>query len=235
VTVGVDLDTARVFDVTEGKDQDSVAVLTAFLEENGSSSDEVEQVSIDMSPALISGCNQYLPNAAITFDRFHVTNVVNKAMDDLRRIERQECSELKNHKYTLLKNSENLSDKKFEELLELITLYPKLGEGYRLKELLREFWNFNDTKMAEKFLKDWCKQADKSGIFPFQKAARTIRAHWSGIINYPKSKITNGILEGINSKIQLAKRRARGYRNKDNFINMILFTCGKLNFKYSPI
>jgi transposase len=235
VTVGVDLDTARVFDVTEGKDQDSVAVLTAFLEENGSSSDEVEQVSIDMSPAFISGCNQYLPNAAITFDRFHVTNVVNKAMDDLRRIERQECSELKNHKYTLLKNSENLSDKKFEELLELITLYPKLGEGYRLKELLREFWNFNDTKMAEKFLKDWCKQADKSGIFPFQKAARTIRAHWSGIINYAKSKINNGILEGINSKIQLAKRRARGYRNKDNFINMILFTCGKLNFKYSPI
>lgn len=235
VTVGVDLDTARVFDVTEGKDQDSVAVLTAFLEENGSPSDEVEQVSIDMSPAFIGGCNQYLPNAAITFDRFHVTNVVNKAMDDLRRIERQECSELKNHKYTLLKNSENLSDKKFEELLELITLYPKLGEGYRLKELLREFWNFNDTKMAEKFLNDWCKQAEKSGIFPFQKAARTIRAHWSGIINYPKSKITNGILEGINSKIQLAKRRARGYRNKDNFINMILFTCGKLNFKYSPI
>lgn len=235
VTVGVDLDTARVFDVTEGKDQDSVAVLTAFLEENGSPSDEVEQVSIDMSPAFIGGCNQHLPNAAITFDRFHVTNVVNKAMDDLRRIERQECSELKNHKYTLLKNSENLSNKKFEELLELITLYPKLGEGYRLKELLREFWNFNDTKMAEKFLKDWCKQADKSGIFPFQKAARTIRAHWSGIINYAKSKITNGILEGINSKIQLAKRRARGYRNKDNFMNMILFTCGKLNFKYSPI
>ncbi|MDO8366325.1 MAG: transposase [Saprospiraceae bacterium] len=117
-----------------------------------------------------------MPSAAITFDRFHVTKVVNKAMDDLRRIERQECSELKNHKYTLLKNIENLSDKKFDELLELITLYPKLGEGYRLKELLREFWNFKDTKMAEKFLKDWCRQADKSGIFPFQKAANTIRA-----------------------------------------------------------
>ncbi|MDO8281559.1 MAG: ISL3 family transposase [Thermodesulfovibrionia bacterium] len=235
VTVGVDLDTTRVFDVTEGKDQYSVAVLAAFLDENGSPSEAVEQVSIDMSPAFIAGCYEYLPNAAITFDHFHVTKVVNKAMDDLRRIERQECSELKNHKYTLLKNSDNLSDKKFDELLELITLYPKLGEGYRLKELLREFWNFNDIKMAEKFLKDWCKQADKSGIFPFQKAANTIRAHWSGILNYVKSKINNGILEGINSKIQLAKRRARGYRNKDNFMNMILFTCGKLNFKHSPI
>ncbi len=235
VTLGVDLDTARVFDVTEGKDQETIGVLAAFLEENGLPSDKIEQVSIDMSPAFIAGCYEYLPNAAITFDRFHVTKVVNKAMDDLRRIERQECRELKNHKYTLLKNIENLSDKKFDELLELITLYPKLGEGYRLKELLREFWSFNNTKMAEKFLKDWCKQADKSGIFPFQKAANTIRAHWSGIINYVKSKISNGILEGINSKIQLAKRRARGYRNKDNFMNMILFTCGKLNFRNSPI
>lgn len=235
VTVGVDLDTARVFDVTEGKDQHSVAVLAAFLDENGSPSEDVEQVSIDMSPAFVAGCCEHLPNAAITFDRFHVTKVVNRAMDDLRKIERKECSELKNHKYTLLKNSENISDKKFEELQQLITLYPKLGEGYRLKELLREFWDFNDIRLAENFLKDWCSQADKSGIFPFQKAANTIRAHWSGIINYAKSKINNGILEGINSKIQLAKRRARGYRNKDNFINMILLTCGKLNFSISPI
>lgn len=235
VTVGVDLDTSRVFDVTEGKDQYCVGVLAAFLDENGSPSENVEQVSIDMSAAFIVGATEYMPNAAITFDRFHVTKVVNKAMDDLRRIERLECHELKNHKYTLLKNIENLSDKKFAELLNLITLYPKLGEGYRLKELLREFWNFNNLKMAEKFLKDWCGQADKSGIFPFQKAANTIRAHWSGILNYVKSKISNGILEGINSKIQLAKRRARGYRNKDNFMNMILFICGKLNFKPSPI
>ena len=57
---------------------------------------------------------------------------------------------------------------------------------------------------------------------------------WSGIVNYIKSKVNNGILEGLNSKIQLAKKRARGYRNINNFINMIYFTCGKLKFD-SPL
>ncbi len=67
------------------------------------------------------------------------------------------------------------------------------------------------------------------------KFAITVRAHWSGIVHFVESHITNGILEGINSKIQLAKRRARGYRNINNFINMIYFLCGKLKFDYQSI
>jgi transposase len=64
------------------------------------------------------------------------------------------------------------------------------------------------------------------------KGARTIRAHWTGIINYIESRINNGILEGLNSKIQRAKKRARGYANTKNFINMIYFIFGKLKFDY---
>jgi transposase len=64
------------------------------------------------------------------------------------------------------------------------------------------------------------------------KFANSIKAHWSGVINYVQQKISNGVLEGINSKIQLAKRRARGYRNTTNFINMIYFIAGKLKFDY---
>jgi len=62
--------------------------------------------------------------------------------------------------------------------------------------------------------------------------AKTVRGHWSGIIHFVESGITNGILEGINSKVQLADRRARGYRNTGNFINMIYFLCGKMKFDY---
>jgi transposase len=235
VTLGVDLMEHRVFEAVEGKDQQTVQKLADFLNQRGSPSESVEQVSIDMSPAFIAGCQEYLPNAAITFDRFHVVQVVNRAMDELRKAERKECKELKNHKYTLLHNPENLSQKRRAELQNLITLYPNIGKGHRFKELLREFWEFDNFQQAEAFLLDWCKEVEKSAIVPFVKAARTIRAHWSGILNYVKSKITNGILEGINSKVQLAKKRARGYRNKNNFIAMILFTCGKLNLNYSPI
>ncbi|WP_230990958.1 transposase, partial [Bathymodiolus platifrons methanotrophic gill symbiont] len=66
----------------------------------------------------------------------------------------------------------------------------------------------------------------------YMKFVKTVRSHWSGIIHFVETKITNGILEGINSKVQLAKRRARGYRNINNFINMIYFLCGKLKFDY---
>ncbi|MFV0378392.1 MAG: transposase, partial [Mangrovibacterium sp.] len=71
-----------------------------------------------------------------------------------------------------------------------------------------------------------------SKILPFKAFVSTVKAHWTGIMNYFGSKITNGILEGINSKIQLAKRRARGYRNTENFISMIYFIAGKLKFNY---
>jgi transposase len=231
VTVGVDLDQRRVFEVAEGKDSKAVVQLGDFLEQHGSPKSGVGHLSIDMSPAFIAGCMDTFENGKITFDRFHVTKVVGDAMDKLRRQERAECELLKGHKYTLLKNPMKLSGKKMDQLFDLLELYPKIGEGYRLKELLKEFWDFDDPKLAEEFLDDWCKRADASGIFPFQGAARTIRAHWSGIVNYTMSKISNGILEGINSKVQFARKRARGYRNTKNFISMILFLCGKLEFQ----
>jgi transposase len=235
ITVGVDLDRRRVFKVTQGKDAAAVQCLAEHLGGKGSPPERVGQVCIDMSPAFICGVAKHFPNAGITFDRFHVMKEVNKAMDELRKLEQKECKELKGHKYTLLKNPENLTEKKQNELAELLKLYPKIGEGYRLKELFKEFWEFEQTDKAEQFLEGWCRQATKSGIFSFQKAANTIRAHWSGIINFIKSQITNGILEGINSKIQLAKKRARGYRNLNNFINMVYFLCGKLNLSYPQV
>jgi len=64
------------------------------------------------------------------------------------------------------------------------------------------------------------------------KFAKTLKAHLSGIIDFVETRIRNAVLERINSKIQGAERRARGYRNVDNFINMIYFLCGKLKFDY---
>ena len=232
VTVGVDLEKRRVFDVQTGKDSACVERLGEFLDQKGSPKAEVTQVSIDMSPAFIKGCTDTFANAALTFDHFHVTKEVNKALDEVRKIERKEAKELKGHKYTFLKNPQSLNDKKRAELQDLIKLYPTIGEAYRLKELFREFWTMDDVTKAEIFLTDWCVQVTKSKIQPMIKAANTIKAHWSGIINFIQSKISNGILEGINSKIQLAKKRARGYRNDNNFKSMILFIAGKLNFDY---
>lgn len=230
VTTMVDLKQRRVLFVTQGKDSDSIEKSVNYLQEKQIDPHAIKQVCIDMSPAFISGCNKYLPKASITFDKFHVMKEVNKAMDELRKLERQGNDMLKKHKYTFLKNK--LTPKIKEERDLLLEMYPKLGEGYRLKQLFKDFWNIQDKQEAEGYLAFWCDIAQDSGIFPFQKAVKTIKAHWSGIINYIESKINNGILEGLNSKIQLAKKRARGYRNINNFINMIYFICGKLKFDY---
>jgi len=230
ITTMVDLKQRRVLFATEGKGADCIGKSIQYLDDKLVAVDQIKQVCIDMSPAFISGCNHYLPEAAITFDKFHVVKEVNKAMDELRKIERIGNDMLKKHKYTFLKNK--LSPKIKQERDLLLEYYPKLGEGYRLKLLFNDFWDIKDKEEAESYLAFWCDLADDSGIFPFQRVVKTIKAHWSGIINYIQSRINNGILEGLNSKIQLAKKRARGYRNTTNFINMVYFTCGKLKFDY---
>jgi len=230
VTTTVDLDKRRVLHVSEGKDASCIEKGVNYLNEKGIKTQDIENVCIDMSPAFISGCMKHLPEASMIFDRFHVVKEVNKAMDELRKLERKGNELLKGRKYTFLKTK--LTPKIKEEKDLLMEYYPKLGEGYKLKELFNDFWDIKEKEEAESFLAFWCDLAIDSKIQPFIKVANTIKAHWQGIINYTEKRISNGILEGINSKIQLAKKRARGYRNINNFINMIYFTCGKLKFDY---
>ena len=110
--------------------------------------------------------------------------------------------------------------------------YPNLGEAYRLKEMFLDIFQIKDSVEAKLQLTSWCDLVMGSGIQPFIKFVNTLKGHWSGIVNYFDSKLTNGIFKSINPKIQLAKRRARGFRNIKNFINMIRLICGKVKFNY---
>jgi len=139
---------------------------------------------------------------------------------------------LKGHKYLFLKNNKNLSTNQKRDRNELLEVLPNIGNAYRLKILFDDFWEMDNPEDAQGFLSFWCDLVIESKIFPFIKFVNTIQSHWSGIINYTQSKMSNGILEGINSKIQLAKRRTRGYRKDTNFINMVYLIAGKLKFNY---
>ena len=85
---------------------------------------------------------------------------------------------------------------------------------------------------AEAHLKVWTKAIQRAGIQPFLQFTKTVNSH-SGIVQFIESRLTNGLLEGINHKIQLAKRRVHKYRNIENFINMAYFLCSKLDFSFS--
>lgn len=232
VTLGVDLETARVIHACEGKGKSTLHEIQQHLESKDVPENQITQLSMDLSPAFIAGAAESFPHAAITFDRFHVVKLLNEAMDKVRRAERIEHNELKGHKYTFLKNRQNLSEKREQALSEMIELYPTLGTAYRLKVLFNDLWEMPNKEAATAFLTSWHQEVEKAKIPAFMAFSKTVQAHRSGIIHFVETRISNGILEGINSKVQLAKGRARGYRNIKNFINMIYFLCGKMKFNY---
>lgn len=111
--------------------------------------------------------------------------------------------------------------------------YPQLGEAYGLRESFLDLFEIADPEQAKGFLAHWCDKVLETGHYAFHKFVSTLKAHWFGIVAYfDCGRATNGILEGLNTKIQLAKRRARGMPNVGNFIAMIYFVCGKRQFDY---
>ena len=232
ITIGVDMDTKRILHVEPGKGADAIAGIQRYLASQEVKPEQIIEASMDMSPAFMAGVAKAFPKAKITFDRFHVVKLLNEAMDTVRKLERREHEALKGHKYTFLKDWDRLSDKRRLELVKLMDDYPTLGEAYRLKALFNDLWAMPNTPSAEAHLTAWSQEVQRSGILPFMQFAKTVKSHWTGIVRFIESRLTNGLLEGINHKIQLAKRRARGYRNIQNFINMAYFLCGKLDFSF---
>jgi transposase len=232
ITVAADLPFRRVIHVTEGKDSDSIGRIKEHLESKGVKIENITDACIDMSTGYIKGMYKHFPTTAITYDKFHVVKLLNEAMDKIRRIEARDHELLKGHKYIFLKSNKHLNEKQKQERAELIELLPVIGKAYRLKVLFKDFWEFKDKQEAASFLMYWCDLVEEQKIAQFVKFAQTIKIHFTGIVNYIDSQIANGVMEGINNKIQLAKRRARGYTNIKNFINMIYFLTGKLKFNY---
>lgn len=232
VTIVADIDKRRSIFVTPGKDAETIGRFVSEFQDKKGKIHSVNTISMDMSPAFISGAMEHLPYAQIVFDKFHLVKMLNDSMDEVRKLERRENDLLKGHKYTFLKAYKNLNTKKKQDLHSLIESYPTLGTAYRFRELFNDVWQINDPQQAKGYLQFWCDLVMESGIEPFKKFVKTIKSHWSGIAAYFDKQVTNGVLEGINNKVQLAKRRARGYRNIENFINMIYFLTAKLKFDY---
>jgi|SRR5690625_3371188 len=125
----------------------------------------------------------------IVFDRFHVKQLLNKAMDEVRKQQRRKHSLLKGHKYTFLKSNKQLTSQQQTQRQNLIEWYPLLGKAYRLKELFDDFWEMKNPSEAEGFLAFWCDLADEAAIAPFTRFANTVRKHWEGIVNYIQTRI----------------------------------------------
>lgn len=229
VTLFADIDDGKVLFVAEGKDHKTVACFKEdFIAHQGDPS-KVTDFSLDMSQAFINGILESFPDAHQTFDKFHVVKLMNEAVDEVRRHEQKTQPELKKSRYLWLKNQDNLDadDKQRFELLKNSTL--DTGRAYRFKVTLQEIYKAPKAQ-AKSLLKSWILWASTCGLAPVERVAKTIEKHLEGILRYFVSRVTNGLLEGINSLVQAAKAKARGFRSARKMKIIIYLLLSKLDF-----
>jgi transposase len=231
VTLFVDIDEARVLFATEGKDAATVASFAKDLAAHQGDADNIKEVCIDMSPAFIKGTADHLPEAEITFDRFHVMKIINQAVDQVRRAEQREQAVLKGTRYLWLRNPNTLSARQAALLDSLPSQTLKTARAYQIKLAFQELYQQKTPKKAAAFLKRWHFWATHSRLPPIIEAARTIRQHQSGVLRWFHSHIANGLIEGINSLVQAAKAKARGYRSLRNLKAIVYLVAGKLELQ----
>jgi transposase len=229
ISLFVDLDRARVLFVTEGKDAGTVAAFANDLAAHGGDPDTIAEVCIDMSPAFIKGTAENLPNAAVTFDKFHAVKIVNDAVDQVRRAEQKGQALLKGTRYIWLRNPDKLSDRQQVTLDALPTRHLKTARAYQIRLAFQDLYTQSSAEAGAGFLRKWYFWATHSRLPPIIDAARTVKHHWDGILRWFDSRIANGLIEGINSLVQAAKAKARGYRSSRNLKAMVYLIAGKLD------
>jgi len=221
LTTFINLDTKKVSSIVEWKDAYTIKDIVDDIEEHWWKAKNITEISVDFSKAFTCWVSEYMPNASIIYDRFHFMQFLWKALDKVRKKEVKSNKLLKWSRYLWLRNPKNLNEKKLLELEELKKENAVLAEAYQMKENIKDFFEKETKEQAELFLKLWCEWVMDSKIEPMKKVVKTIKTHWNWIMNYIEKKINNWIVEWLNSIIQTIKRRARWYRNFDNFKTMI--------------
>jgi transposase len=232
LTIAADTEARRVVFVTEGKDAKTVAGFAEYLTEHKAAPAQISSVSIDMSPAFIKGVTDNLPNARITFDKFHVVAHASAAVDQMRRLEQRTDPSLKGLRWTLLKDRDRLSDQGRADLDALVAraATKRTARAWLYREHLREILDRKQINVAAAMLRQWCTNVLRSKVEPMKDVARMIRKHFDGIVAWTQTRQTNGFIEALNGLFQAAKRKARGYTRFETMRTVLFLIAGKLDF-----
>ncbi len=231
ISLFVDIDARKTVFVTEGRAAATVAAFADHVDGHNSDASRIKEVCIDMSAAYIKGVTENLTEAEITFDKFHAVKLVNDAVDQVRRIESKTQPSLKGSRYAWLKNEVNLSAGQSATLATLAHTNLKTARAYRMRLAFQEVYAQPTRGWGELFLDRWIGWMKRSRLEPMKTVAKTMERHRDGILAWFDSRIANGLIEGINSLVQAAKAKARGYRSTRNLINMTYLITGKLDLK----
>jgi transposase len=231
VVVEMDLERereARLLFMTPDRSAASVGEFVQAMDAHGASAPQVKVAAMDMSPAYQKGVAEHLPSAQVSFDPFHVMKLAGEAVDEVRKQLRAQGADVKGAMWALRGNWENLKQEQRELRVALCRRCKALGRSLALRESLQETWKWPGSASAALHLQGWCSWAARSRLAPFQKLARTIKAHWDGILAFYPNRVTSAAIEAINGLIQTARRRARGFRNFSNLQAICYWMAGRL-------
>ena len=227
LTIVVNLETGEVVWAARNR---TAASLDRFLKRLKRARAPVKAIAMDMWPPYIRAVLDNYSYEKIVFDRYHIISDYNRMLDELRKSEARAAAVSEKNvftgvRYLLLKGQETIQDdvQARQRLHRLLAINHALNIAYILKEELRELWNCTSRSEAERYLTDWLKKAWTSGVLLVIKYAKKLAGHRVGILNYFDHPITTGMVEGINNKIKVLKRRAYGYRDMDYFLLRIYF------------
>jgi len=229
VTVVIDGEKRRVIDVEEGRGKEAVEAFSYKLEAKGGDCNKVVSVTSDMSKAYLAAVDDYFPEAVSVIDKFHVKKLVLDAQEKVRREEQRLRPHVRgNGKKLLMIPQSRLDDEQRIAVESLSKVYPKTGRAYRMVQALDVVYESLNPTQAEERLALLIRWMRRSRLTPMKNAAATLKEHGPRILAYFHNRLTNAVAEGINSMIQAAKRKARGFRTFEGFACMIYLIAGKL-------
>ncbi|MEH2221029.1 MAG: ISL3 family transposase [Nostoc sp.] len=228
----VDLDTSKLIAILSDRTQELIK--KTLVKWGYEILEQIKEVSIDLWRGYKTLVTEFMPNAQVVADRFHVMTQVNKELDTQRKREKRNIEDLikkaklavqkaeyeeillglKNSKYPLLKNEDNLNEEQVDKLIQVKNVSPVLKVMHELKEKIRKIFNkTNDWYTGVFKLGMWLSRAKKY----FPNSNNTIIRWFDEIIAYFDNGTNSGMVEGINNKLKLIKRSGYGFRNFENF------------------
>jgi len=219
VVIITDLDTHKIIDILENRDKKGL--IKYFQDKGIDFCQRIEIFCSDMWEGYLNTAKEVFPNSVITADRFHAFAKLQDVLDSTRKYLRKTFKDdenLKGIRYLLLKNPESLNDNERNELKTIFDNknYLILKESYEAKNEFRDIYQTETTPQnAEKLIDQWIeKYAKNRFLFHFIKFYKSWKNY---IINYFHNRLTTSIVEGINNKLKLIKRRSFGFLSFESF------------------
>ncbi|MCP4712089.1 MAG: ISL3 family transposase [Planctomycetes bacterium] len=190
----------------------------------------IEAVALDMWDAFVNRVKHYLPQAQIVFDFFHVVQGFGRVIDRVRKSEYANTRDeqrkfIKGSRFLLLKNAENLTDNQRDKLKVLLETNQTLAAIYVLKDQLKMLYFYSDRQRVQTALDTWCEMAAQLRHPSVTAFVKQLRRYSYGILNNADYPIGTSMLEGINNKIKVIKRKAYGFHDEHYFALKVKQAC----------